>query len=52
MDDITLQKRARRIHDWFVCAMCPAETDEGYELPDGRRVCLECYKKYQIGENQ
>jgi len=30
---------------------CPqdreTETDEGYELPDGRKVCLECYKKYQ-----
>ena len=51
MDDITSPKRARRIHDWFRCVTCPqdreTETDEGYELPDGRRVCLECYKKYR-----
>ena len=27
MDDITPQKRARRIHDWFVCETCPPDQE-------------------------
>lgn len=47
-----LRKRARRIRYYFICegAGCRnkrTETDNGYELLDGRKVCMVCYRKYQ-----
>jgi len=41
------ETRLKRVTTYFRCALCPTETDDGYELPDGRKVCMECYKKYQ-----